>query len=596
MARRQFGNMTRVREDTRAMWSFPALDTIVQDLRYGARMMRRSPAVSLVAILSLGLGIGGAAAVFGLADVLLVRQLPVRAPEQLAVFRWSSGPVSVFESLNGNAQRDERDFSVSSTSFSRPAFEAMRSELADRAEVFRIRRSVQAQPLRRRTRRRRQRPCRVGKLLQRARPLCRRRPPDYERRRSSRRAARGRHQSLRVAAPVRRRIGDRQADGAERHPIHGNRGGAGGLPRHRAGRPGIRRDRADGGLRCRQPLDSSGLTQLLVGPGDGQAASRRTARTGAAGGRPDRQAHHGGGAATAHAAGSAPGGGRAWKPRADREPQLGPRAAHDNGADHRHRSAGRLRQRRQPDARARPRPREGADRPRRDRRGPCPRGPAAGDGRIAARRGRRRARAAAGQVRCRRIAAGAHRVGFHPRRRGALLARWSFHDGSGDGLHAAVRRRPGAARDRSAARLGASGSGAGQHHRPPAQPAGGSARGRAGRLVAAAADGGGAAGHLAARTRTDRPRLRSRERAHVQARPTPERLRRAARTPPDGERARAPARHSRRTGGVVLEPWVDCGTVRRHRGTAGRNAVSRAWRPRVAAIHRRASRLAPGRR
>ena len=43
MARRQFGNVTRVREDTRAMWSFPAVDTIVQDLRYGFRTMRRSP-------------------------------------------------------------------------------------------------------------------------------------------------------------------------------------------------------------------------------------------------------------------------------------------------------------------------------------------------------------------------------------------------------------------------------------------------------------------------------------------------------------------------------------------------------------------------
>ena len=41
------------------------MDTIVQDLRYGVRMMRRSPAVPLVAIVSLGLGIGGAAAVFG---------------------------------------------------------------------------------------------------------------------------------------------------------------------------------------------------------------------------------------------------------------------------------------------------------------------------------------------------------------------------------------------------------------------------------------------------------------------------------------------------------------------------------------------------
>ena len=135
-ARQHFGNVTRIREDSRAMWSFPAMESIVQDLRYGARMMRRSPAVALIAIVSLGLGIGGAAAVFALADVLLVRQLPVRSPEQLAVFRWWSGPVAVFESLNGNAQRDERDFSVSSTSFSSPAFETMRAELADRADVF----------------------------------------------------------------------------------------------------------------------------------------------------------------------------------------------------------------------------------------------------------------------------------------------------------------------------------------------------------------------------------------------------------------------------------------------------------------------------
>jgi predicted permease len=112
------------------------MDTILQDLRYGARMMRRSPAVALVAIVSLGLGIGGAAAVFGLADALLLRQLPVKAPRELALFRWASGRVSVFESLNGNAQRNEQDFSVSSTSFSRPAFDAMRTELAGRADVF----------------------------------------------------------------------------------------------------------------------------------------------------------------------------------------------------------------------------------------------------------------------------------------------------------------------------------------------------------------------------------------------------------------------------------------------------------------------------
>src|SRR5687767_12779462 len=99
-------------------------------------MLRRSPAVALVAIASLGIGIGGAAAVFALADALLVRELPVKDPRQLALFRWASGRVSVFESLNGNAQRNEQDFSVSSTSFSRPAFDAMRTELAGRADVF----------------------------------------------------------------------------------------------------------------------------------------------------------------------------------------------------------------------------------------------------------------------------------------------------------------------------------------------------------------------------------------------------------------------------------------------------------------------------
>ena len=52
-------------------------------------MMRRSPAVAVVAILSLGLGIGGAAAVFGLADALLFRELPVAAPRNS---RSSAGP------------------------------------------------------------------------------------------------------------------------------------------------------------------------------------------------------------------------------------------------------------------------------------------------------------------------------------------------------------------------------------------------------------------------------------------------------------------------------------------------------------------------
>src|SRR5262245_7073792 len=56
-ARRQFGNVTRIREDTRALWGFPRLDTMAQDVSYGLRLMRRSPLFTSVAAVSLALGI-----------------------------------------------------------------------------------------------------------------------------------------------------------------------------------------------------------------------------------------------------------------------------------------------------------------------------------------------------------------------------------------------------------------------------------------------------------------------------------------------------------------------------------------------------------
>lgn len=133
-ARRIFGNVTAIREETRDMWSFRWLDTLAQDVRYGARLLRRSPVFAASAIGSLSLGIGAAAAVFSLADVLLVRTLPVRAPHELVLFRWVSGPQAVFESLNGNGAQTETEWS--STSFSRLAYDSMRSALARDVDLF----------------------------------------------------------------------------------------------------------------------------------------------------------------------------------------------------------------------------------------------------------------------------------------------------------------------------------------------------------------------------------------------------------------------------------------------------------------------------
>jgi predicted permease len=104
--RLRLGNVTRLEEETRAMGIIQWLDSVVQDVRYGLRQIRKTPVLVIAVVLSLTIGVGANTAIFSLVDAAILRPLPVKDPDSLRIVEWTNdGFPEGVTNINGDFKR-----------------------------------------------------------------------------------------------------------------------------------------------------------------------------------------------------------------------------------------------------------------------------------------------------------------------------------------------------------------------------------------------------------------------------------------------------------------------------------------------------------
>ena len=124
-ARRKLGNTTLIREEIYRMNTVAWIDNAWQDLKYGARLLRRNPGFALVAVLSLALGVGANTAIFELLNAVRLRTLPVEHPERLARIK-----------ISGDGGNMTGQFSSRHANLTNPLWERIRDRQEGFSNVF----------------------------------------------------------------------------------------------------------------------------------------------------------------------------------------------------------------------------------------------------------------------------------------------------------------------------------------------------------------------------------------------------------------------------------------------------------------------------
>src|SRR5262245_23759836 len=98
----------------------------VSDLRYVLRVLRRSPGFTLVAVLSLGLGLGANTAMYSVIRTLLLAPMPVQKPSELWLLTWRRDKDQNFSQINSTSYKDPETGADYRSNFSSPLYRALR--------------------------------------------------------------------------------------------------------------------------------------------------------------------------------------------------------------------------------------------------------------------------------------------------------------------------------------------------------------------------------------------------------------------------------------------------------------------------------------